>query len=106
MFPTSRFLRLMSKHARSPSPHGPVPGGASGLNPTKKPRIEAQYLARKIATPEAAARVDADPPFAKLLRALKETTSTPAKGSAVLYWMRMQDLRSTLPTHLYQPLNT
>lgn len=83
----------MSKHARSPSP---VPGGASGLEPPhgKKPRYQAEYVAGKLATPEAAARVDADPPFAKLLRALQANVKNLPKGQAVVYWMRMEDMRS------------
>lgn len=83
----------MSKRARSPP--GPIPGGASGLIPSgKKPRIQAEVVARKIATPEAAARVDADPPFAKLLRELQQSTKNPVNGDAVVYWMRMEDMRS------------
>jgi hypothetical protein len=60
-------------------------------NPTFKPN--------KIATPEAAAAVDHDPPLQKLLEAVKNGVSKPAKGECVVYWMRLEDLRSTLSWH-------
>lgn len=69
----------------------------SGLNPShprKRPRL-AQHLPNpiKIASPEAAAAVDADPPLPKLLTAVEDCVKNPPKGSAIMYWMRMSDLR-------------
>jgi hypothetical protein len=86
-----RLVRTMSKRARSPSP---VAGGAAGLT-TKKPKTkEAQAVHRKIASAEAAARVDAAPPLYKLMEAMKAAPAAAEKGAAACYWMRMEDLRS------------
>lgn len=47
----------------------------------------------KIATAEAAAAVDADPPYFQVQRHLQDGMSEPGKGKAILYWMRLADLR-------------
>jgi deoxyribodipyrimidine photo-lyase len=47
-----------------------------------------------VATKEDAARVDADPPLDQLMRLLKEKAPQVEKGESVVYWMRMNDLRS------------
>ncbi|EEB99062.1 hypothetical protein MPER_01320, partial [Moniliophthora perniciosa FA553] len=47
----------------------------------------------KVATANAAAAVDADPPLPKLLQAVKDGVKNPNKGECVVYWMRMADLR-------------
>jgi deoxyribodipyrimidine photo-lyase len=83
--------RNMSKRARSPTP--PF-GGVSGLKEKKPKTEEAQKLARKVATPEAAAAVDAAPPYIKLRDAMKAASVEVAKGDAVVYWHRMEDVRS------------
>lgn len=48
----------------------------------------------KVASAEAAARVDAYPPLKKLLDALLDREADVPKGEAVIYWMRMEDMRS------------
>ena len=60
---------------------------------SKKMRNTAKFLPNRIATAEAAARVDADPPLGKLLKALHNSVKTVPKGEAIVYWMRMADLR-------------
>ncbi|KAF8621588.1 hypothetical protein AX15_007613 [Amanita polypyramis BW_CC] len=62
--------------------------------PQKRPRLaQLQFNPIKVASPEAAATVDADPPLPKLLKVVKEAVNNPPRGSAVVYWMRMSDLR-------------
>ena len=48
----------------------------------------------KVATAEDAARADADPPLNQLLRLLGEGKQVVEKGESVVYWMRMEDMRS------------
>lgn len=50
----------------------------------------------KVATAEDAARADADPPLNQLMRALGEPKKDVEKGQCVVYWMRMEDMRSEL----------
>ena len=79
-------------------------------SPRKKSRLEYPAGIGKVASPEVAAAVDADPPLKKLLRALENVSNVPPKsGDAVVYWMRMEDMRglrlfsrtvSSLITHL------
>jgi len=76
----------MSKRALSPS------NSLSG-SPSKRICNNMKLLPNKIATAEAAAKVDASPPFAGLIKALKNGVESPQKGEAVVYWMRMEDLR-------------
>ncbi|EMD40791.1 hypothetical protein CERSUDRAFT_149213 [Gelatoporia subvermispora B] len=57
--------------------------------------MDAQFLPRKIATAEAAAKTDSDPPFKQLLSAVMANVKNPPRGDSVIYWMRMQDLRIT-----------
>jgi deoxyribodipyrimidine photo-lyase len=47
-----------------------------------------------VATPEAAAAVDANPPLKQLVKALGDVVKKPDQGDCVVYWMRMHDLRS------------
>ncbi|KAK0206352.1 DNA photolyase, FAD-binding/Cryptochrome [Desarmillaria ectypa] len=51
------------------------------------------FKPNKIATHEAAAAVDANPPFPILLKAVEDGLKSPAKGKSIVYWMRMGDLR-------------
>lgn len=70
---------------------------ASSLStsPSKKLRLEPSFSVLNIASPEAAAAADADPPLGILLRTLKDVPSeSPETGDAVAYWMRMEDMRS------------
>lgn len=62
----------------------------------KRSRVQAStsFSPKKIATPEAAAAVDADPPFFKLKTACQNRLDNVAQGRAVMYWMRLADLRS------------
>jgi len=67
---------------------------ATTSSPRKRPRFaHSQFKPTQIATPEAAAAVDADPPLPKLLNAVDVALETPQKGKAIVYWMRMCDLR-------------
>ncbi|KAK2466299.1 hypothetical protein APHAL10511_001941 [Amanita phalloides] len=65
------------------------------MNPPRKRLRLAQphFNPVRIATPEAAAAVDADPPLLKLLDAVSDGVRNPPNGSAIVYWMRMSDLR-------------
>ena len=49
-------------------------------------------LPGKIATHDAAAAVDANPPLGQLMDLVGDVRET-EKGEAVVYWMRMEDLR-------------
>jgi deoxyribodipyrimidine photo-lyase len=75
----------MSKHPRSSSFSPSLSAKRSRTQPTFQPI--------KIATQEAAAAVDADPPLQKLLKAVEQGVKKPVKGDFVVYWMRMGDLR-------------
>lgn len=72
-------------------------------HPSKKARPdtgkESGYI--KVATAENAAAVDKNPPLLKLRDAIKLNVEPKTTGSAVVYWMRMEDLRSML---FFQPL--
>lgn len=59
----------------------------------KRSKADAQFLPNKIATAENAAKADRAPPFIQLTQALMSPVTRPAEGDAVVYWMRMQDLR-------------
>lgn len=76
--------RALSSTLRSPSPVA------------KKSRTDTAVVQNKIATAEAAARVDADPPLTKLTALLDKGFKPAQKGDAVVYWMRMEDMRSNL----------
>jgi len=68
----------------------------SPSSPRKRLRLaHAQFNPIKIASSEAASAVDADPPLPKLLKAVEDGVKNPPKTSAVVYWMRMSDLRRT-----------
>jgi deoxyribodipyrimidine photo-lyase len=47
-----------------------------------------------VATAEVAAKVDEDPPLNQLTRLLDEKKNSVDKGESVVYWMRMDDMRS------------
>ncbi len=49
----------------------------------------------KVATAEDAARADQDPPLEQLIRLLKQEKKRVEKGESVVYWMRMEDVRSS-----------
>ena len=68
---------------------------------SKKFRTDCEVVRTKVATAEAAAKVDAEPPLDKLLNALKADHLTVSKGDAVVYWMRMEDMRSPLRHPLF-----
>jgi deoxyribodipyrimidine photo-lyase len=78
----------MSKRALSPS-------NSLLSSPNKKIRNNKRFLPNKVAEAEASAKVDANPPLAKLVNAMKSGVQSPEKGEAVVHWMRMADLRST-----------
>ncbi|KIK68010.1 hypothetical protein GYMLUDRAFT_155610 [Collybiopsis luxurians FD-317 M1] len=65
----------------------------SSSDSNKRPRANSHFTLRKVATASNAAAVDADPPLGKLLEAVKGQTQKVKKGNAVVYWMRMADLR-------------
>jgi hypothetical protein len=68
---------------------------ASASPPSKKLHLEASLGMLGVASPDAAAAADADPPLGILLRTLEcVPTESPEIGDAVAYWMRMEDMRS------------
>ncbi|KDQ20749.1 hypothetical protein BOTBODRAFT_100395 [Botryobasidium botryosum FD-172 SS1] len=78
----------------------------SDASPTKKPRRGSSesldavaYVYESpdiVATSQAAARVDEDPPLNQLVAALEENkTLKVGPGKAVVYWMRMEDMRTS-----------
>lgn len=80
----------MTKRARCPSP---VSGGAAGLKEKKPRTVEAQIVHRKVASAEAAAAVDAKPPYFQLRDAAKNVPAPKQAGQAVVFWQRFQDMR-------------
>lgn len=62
--------------------------------PTKRPRLVAPFSPIKIATAAAAAAVDGNTPFSQLTQLVSENVKTPQKGSSIVFWMRMGDIRS------------
>jgi deoxyribodipyrimidine photo-lyase len=68
-------------------------------NPHKKIRRVPKFLPNKIATAENAANVDTNLPLNVLMRAVKDGVKAPVKGEAVVYWMRMSDLRGMFDIH-------
>lgn len=81
-------LHIMPKRALSSTTHLRSP-------PAKRPRTNAEVVHRKIATAEAAAKVDANPPLSQLNALIAQGFKPTQKGDAVVYWMRMEDMRST-----------
>ncbi|PPQ99040.1 hypothetical protein CVT24_003600 [Panaeolus cyanescens] len=71
----------------------PDSNGSSQPPQSKKARIANAFSPTKVATKEAAALVDADPPLVKLLEALNRGAVESSGGRSVVYWMRMADLR-------------
>ena len=51
----------------------------------------------KVASAEVAAKVDEDPPLDQLMRLANEKKKDVGKGESVVYWMRMEDIRSAYP---------
>ena len=78
----------MVKRARSLS------STASPRHTMKKTREDSKFLPNKIATAENAAKVDAHPPVFQLLDAVHDKVKKATKGDCVVYWMRLQDMRS------------
>jgi deoxyribodipyrimidine photo-lyase len=75
----------------------PNSSASSTSSPTSSKRAKmsnSTFKPNKVASAEAAAAVDRDPPLQKLLEAVKKGVSKPAKGECVVYWMRLEDLRS------------
>jgi hypothetical protein len=115
-------LVTMVKRSRPASPKPIHPFFVA--SPTKRPRVESttapggaasefnayhsqlasanggssdtRIVHRKIASAEAAAKADADPPLGQLMQRVKPASPSLAKGDAVVYWMRMQDMRGEL----------
>lgn len=80
----------MKKRALSSSSAG------EGVHQYKKARGE---VYSRIASKEDAGAVDSNPPLEQLLRAVDKSAiardGRDKKGECVVYWMRMEDLRST-----------
>lgn len=70
----------------------------------KRARISNLFSPIKVATKEAAAAADVDPPFKKLLRALDNDVTEGPGSRSVVYWMRMADLRSESEVSLWHDL--
>ncbi|KAJ7047244.1 FAD binding domain of DNA photolyase-domain-containing protein [Mycena alexandri] len=60
---------------------------------SKRLRTSPAFRLKKLASSEAAAAVDSDPPLSKLLKAVGDGKATLKSGRSVVYWMRMGDLR-------------
>lgn len=98
-----RASAAMSKRPRSLTPPAAqlaasFTGAAEPSNisahPAKRTHRDVQFLPRKIATAETAAAADMRPPFAQLQTAMASRAVTEVgNGEAVVYWMRMQDMR-------------
>ena len=93
------FIRRLRLNRPSPMP--PKRARVSSISDSKasvaakRSRTTATSFApRKVATAKNAAAVDANPPLGKLLEAVKNQNTKVKKGNAVVYWMRMADLRS------------
>ncbi|KAG9317430.1 DNA photolyase [Chiua virens] len=72
----------MSKRPRSPTP----------ASVSKRARATT-FSPRRIATPAAAAAVQVNPPFLRLLTEMRDVIRDPQPGKSIVYWMRMGDLR-------------
>ena len=57
-------------------------------------RADVKFVPNKVATAGNAAKVDASPPMFQLVDAVRRNVKNPPKGECVVYWMRMEDLRS------------
>ncbi|KAF5390716.1 hypothetical protein D9757_002682 [Collybiopsis confluens] len=78
------LLNMFPKRARS----------VSSTEHAKRPRTDIPFAPRKVATAKNAAAVDADPPL-NTLQTLNAQLRQVKKGKAVVYWMRLADLRIT-----------
>jgi deoxyribodipyrimidine photo-lyase len=67
---------------------------APAVNLSPKTIAYISELPGKIATFEAAAKVDANPPLTELQNWMGEVRAV-KPGESVVYWMRMEDMRST-----------
>lgn len=95
----------MSKRARSITPpdvgmFAPTAGRDgkpenTSAHPAKRTHTDVKFLPNKIATFENAAKADQYTPFARLTDAMAATVKA-VKGNAVVYWMRMEDMRGML----------
>lgn len=81
---TLRFT-MPSKRARSTS--------VDTENKVNKRSRSNSFTPRKVASAQNSAAVDAHPPFLQLLEAVKKGNHEVKRGKAVVYWMRMADLR-------------
>lgn len=86
----------MSKE--SPPPPGGVAAEANAYDAVLNGDPNALAAYRKVATKGAGERATADPPLGKLLRAAETTAKVTRPGEAIVYWMRMEDMRGTSPT--------
>ncbi|KAF8076516.1 FAD binding domain of DNA photolyase-domain-containing protein [Lyophyllum atratum] len=62
-------------------------------SPKRMRTAQTAFRPNKVATAEAAAAVDSDPPLLKLQNAMKGSVKDSLKGESIVYWMRMGDLR-------------
>jgi hypothetical protein len=101
--------RAFSVHVRQYTPTTIMPKRTSAPNsnvnaprepPKKKTRTEITFSPIKIATQDDADAVNADPPFHKLIQLVEQKAPKVDKGTCIIYWMRMGDLRgnTTLST--------
>lgn len=97
------FIRSPAKKARvektttagDDDEHDASQASSSTAQPPKASSSTEAYiheLPGKIATHDAAAAVDAHPPLGQLMDLVGDLRET-EKGEAVVYWMRMEDLR-------------
>lgn len=87
------MLRVLQPGMKRRSSQAPVSRALA-----KKPRLPSTDNARKrsrIASAEDAALVDASPPYQELLLHLEtKRVQESVQGGCIVYWMRMEDLRS------------
>ncbi|TFK75796.1 hypothetical protein BDN72DRAFT_867555 [Pluteus cervinus] len=83
----------MPKRALSPESRS-APQGASDVT-HKRQKPAPAFEPVKVASADAAAAVDRHPPLPQLLKAVREGVQKPLKGTCIVYWMRMADIRIT-----------
>ncbi len=101
MYLIRRLVRSHSVYSMAKRPPSPQPESVS--RESKRQRRDTGDMHTKIATAHNAAAVDAHPPLQTLLDAAHRSAHESDTGSAVVYWMRMQDMRSTPhPVHVVE----
>lgn len=85
---TLQSFALPSKKSKTDNGNDKIDNGDAAAGPL----ATIQELPGKIASFDAAAAVDANPPLKQLLKAMEDVREV-QPGEAVVYWMRMEDMR-------------